>query len=269
MPIIDTHAHIFPGDFGPAPAGCDPAGWPAVEDGPDGSTKLLVNGPMRFPAKKVWFDAEARLEASAASGLDAELLSPFPALLAYRAPAKTGLDLCRVTNEYIAGLVAAFPARFYGLGTLPLQDPELAELAQFGSGQVRVLQRDRPEPVEPGRVGGDQARDVLVGHPAQVKAGLGRSPVAEQGRERGEQLRVESGGGGRLQPRLGVEPDLLGREPHRAVDEQLGRLVGAVGDGGPARRVAAVRGGPEVTGKDVRVGVNDGHGSEVLLTGPA
>ena len=41
MPIIDTHAHVFPADFGPAPAGCDPAGWPAVEDGPDGSTKLL------------------------------------------------------------------------------------------------------------------------------------------------------------------------------------------------------------------------------------
>jgi len=134
MPIIDTHAHIFPGDFGPAPAGCDPAGWPAVEEGPDASTKLLVNGPMRFPAKKVWFDAEARLEASAASGLDAELLSPFPALLSYRAPATTGLDLCRITNEYIAGLVAAYPGRFYGLGTIPLQDPDLAtaELTELG-----------------------------------------------------------------------------------------------------------------------------------------
>jgi len=89
---------------------------------------------MRFPAKKVWFDAEARLEASAASGLDAELLSPFPALLAYRAPAKTGLDLCRVTNEYIAGLVAAYPGTFYGLGTIPLQDPDLAaaELTELG-----------------------------------------------------------------------------------------------------------------------------------------
>ena len=78
MPIIDTHAHIFPGDFGPPPAGCDPASWPSVEPGPDPGTSLLVNGPMRFPAKKIWFDAEARLEASAASGLDAELLSPVP-----------------------------------------------------------------------------------------------------------------------------------------------------------------------------------------------
>ena len=28
MPVIDTHAHIFPGDFGPPPHGCDPASWP-------------------------------------------------------------------------------------------------------------------------------------------------------------------------------------------------------------------------------------------------
>ena len=74
MPVIDAHAHIFPGDFGPPPAGCDPAAWPSVIGGPDDATRLLVNGPMRFPARKVWFEAEARLEASAASGLDAELL---------------------------------------------------------------------------------------------------------------------------------------------------------------------------------------------------
>ena len=143
MPIIDSHAHIFPGDFGPAPAGCDPASWPSVEDGPEPDVKLLVNGPMRFPAKRVWFDAEQRLEASAASGLDAELLSPFPALLNYRVPGPLGRDLCRVTNEYIAGLVAAYPSKFYGLGTVPLQDPdlgtaELAELAKLGLSGVEI-----------------------------------------------------------------------------------------------------------------------------------
>ena len=119
MAVIDTHAHIFPGDFGPPPQGCDPASWPSTEPGPEPGSKFLVNGPMRFPAKAVWFDAEQRLEASAASGLDAELLSPFPALLNYRAPGEVGRDLARVTNEYIAGLVAAYPARLFGLGTVP------------------------------------------------------------------------------------------------------------------------------------------------------
>src|SRR5215472_14546663 len=127
MPIIDSHAHIFPPDFGPAPAGCDPASWPSTELNPDvDGGRFLVNGQMRFPAKAVWFDAERRLEASAASGLDAELLSPFPAILNYRMPAEVGRDMCRVTNEYIAGLVAAFPTRFYGLGTVPMQDPDMA-----------------------------------------------------------------------------------------------------------------------------------------------
>src|ERR1700735_1243707 len=48
--------------------------------------------------------------------------------------------------------------------------PALAELGQLGGGQLRVLQRDRPQPVEGGRVGGDQAGDVLVGDPAQITA---------------------------------------------------------------------------------------------------
>jgi len=138
MSVIDSHAHIFPADFGPAPAGCDPASWPSTEPNPDvEGGRFLVNGPMRFPAKAVWFDAEQRLAASAASGLDAELLSPFPAILNYRVGAEVGRDMCRVTNEYIAGLVAAFPTRFYGLGMVPLQDPdmaaaELTEVAKAG-----------------------------------------------------------------------------------------------------------------------------------------
>jgi len=144
MPVIDTHAHIFPGDFGAPPHGCDPAQWPQVEPNPDlDGGKFLVNGPMRFPAKAVWFDAERRLEASAASGLDAELLSPFPALLNYRSPAEVGRELSKVTNEYIAGLVAAYPARFYGLGTVPMQDPdmaaaELTEVAKAGLAGVEI-----------------------------------------------------------------------------------------------------------------------------------
>ena len=142
--IIDTHAHIFPAEFGPAPAGCDPASWPSTEPNPDvDGGRFLVNGPMRFPAGPVWFEAEKRLESSAGSGVDAELLSPFPALLNYRAPAGVGRDLCRVTNDYIAGLVAAFPAKFYGLGTVPMQDPdtaaaELTEVAKHGLAGVEI-----------------------------------------------------------------------------------------------------------------------------------
>src|SRR5690242_5743826 len=88
--------------------------------------RLLVSGRVRFTARTVWFDAEQRLAASAASGVDAEVVSPFPPLLNYALAAGAGRDLARWVSEYIASLCAAASGRIYGLGTVPLQDPDLA-----------------------------------------------------------------------------------------------------------------------------------------------
>ena len=89
-------------------------------------SRLLTSGALRFTARTVWFDAEQRLAASAASGVDAEVVSPFPPLLNYALPAGAGRDLARWVSEYIASLSAAAADRIYGLGTVPLQDPDLA-----------------------------------------------------------------------------------------------------------------------------------------------
>ena len=137
--LIDAHAHVIPGSFPAAPAGCDPASWPsmsAAASASDGS-RLLASGAVRFTAREAWFDAERRLAESAASGVDAEVVSPFPPLLNYLLPAPSGRDLMRWVNEYIASVCAAAPGRIYGLGTVPLQDPDLAagELA-FVAGEL-------------------------------------------------------------------------------------------------------------------------------------
>jgi aminocarboxymuconate-semialdehyde decarboxylase len=125
--LIDAHAHVMPGSFPVVPDGCDPASWPSMSPvSGSGGDRLLVSGPVRFTARTVWFDAEQRLAASAASGVDAEVVSPFPPLLNYALPAGSGRDLARWVSEYIAGLCAAVPGRIYGLGTVPLQDPDLA-----------------------------------------------------------------------------------------------------------------------------------------------
>ena len=105
--------------------------------------RLLASGALRFTARAAWFDAEQRLAASAASGVDAEVVSPFPPLLNYLLPAAHGRDLTRWVNEYIAGLCAAAPGRIYGLGTVPLQDPDLAagvltEVAELGLAGVEI-----------------------------------------------------------------------------------------------------------------------------------
>ena len=106
----------------------------AAASASDGS-RLLASGAVRFTAREAWFDVERRLAESAASGVDAEVVSPFPPLLNYLLPASSGRDLARWVNEYIASVCAAAPGRIYGLGTVPLQDPDLAagELASVVS----------------------------------------------------------------------------------------------------------------------------------------
>jgi aminocarboxymuconate-semialdehyde decarboxylase len=102
--IVDLHAHVVPRDF------------PELDD--------RVRGLVR--QNPAFHDAERRLDAMASSGVDVEVLSPLPPLLTYQATPPRGRDLCRDVNHTIAGLCAAEPNRFLGLGTVPLQDPDLA-----------------------------------------------------------------------------------------------------------------------------------------------
>jgi aminocarboxymuconate-semialdehyde decarboxylase len=47
-------------------------------------------------------------------------------MFSYWARPQDALDLSRLLNDHIAGVVADHPSRFVGLGTLPLQAPDLA-----------------------------------------------------------------------------------------------------------------------------------------------
>lgn len=140
--LADAHAHVIPGSFPETVPGCDPVDWPRMEPA-DGGARVLASGPLRFTARQAWFDAERRLAASVASGVDAEVVSPFPPLLDYRLAPGPGRDLARWVNEYVAGLCAAAPGRIYGLGTVPLQDPDLAaaeleDVAKAGLAGVEI-----------------------------------------------------------------------------------------------------------------------------------
>jgi aminocarboxymuconate-semialdehyde decarboxylase len=129
--LIDMHAHVIPSGF-PDGGGRAADRWPRMEPDESGGGRVLVAGRMRLPAREVWFDAERRLEAMAASGVDAEVVSPLPPLLDYAMTPEDGLALSRCVNEFIARLCEVAPGRFFGLGSVPLQDPDLAsrELAQ-------------------------------------------------------------------------------------------------------------------------------------------
>jgi aminocarboxymuconate-semialdehyde decarboxylase len=54
------------------------------------------------------------------------VLSTVPVMFSYWAQPGDALDLSQMLNDHMAACVATAPNRFVGLGTLPLQSPDLA-----------------------------------------------------------------------------------------------------------------------------------------------
>jgi aminocarboxymuconate-semialdehyde decarboxylase len=137
--LIDTHAHLLPRDYPADAPECFPRMDP-VEGSPD---RMLDYGPFKFKASEVFFDAERRIEAMDASGVDVEVLTPMPPLLRYDLPAADGLAVARYVNESVAALCAAAPDRLFGFGMVAMQEPgaaaaELAMIQELGLYGVEI-----------------------------------------------------------------------------------------------------------------------------------
>lgn len=120
--LIDTHAHLLPAGY-PADA---PECFPRMTPIEGNTARILEFGAMRFRARDVFFDAERRLAAQTATGVDAEVLTPMPPLLRYDLPTADGLSLARHVNEFTAVFCDTEPTRLFGFGMVPLQDPDIA-----------------------------------------------------------------------------------------------------------------------------------------------
>lgn len=72
------------------------------------------------------FDAGVRIKEMDETEVTVQVLSTIPVLFNYWARPADGLETARFFNDHIADTVAKDPARFIGIGTVPLQDVELA-----------------------------------------------------------------------------------------------------------------------------------------------
>lgn len=69
---------------------------------------------------------DQRMKECDATTVDVQVLSTVPVMFSYWAKPEDTLDLARYLNDHIAQVVSENPKRFVGLGTLPMQAPELA-----------------------------------------------------------------------------------------------------------------------------------------------
>lgn len=122
---IDVHTHILPPDL-PDYRSRD-ARFLKLEHLEGCRARLLrADGTtFRMLESNAW-DPDRRIQECDASGVRIQVLSTIPVLFSYAAPAKDALLLARHLNDHIATVVRGNPKRFVGLGTIPLQDPDLA-----------------------------------------------------------------------------------------------------------------------------------------------
>jgi aminocarboxymuconate-semialdehyde decarboxylase len=87
---------------------------------------MIVDGAVFREVERNLWDVAARLSECDAAGVGVQVLSTVPVMFSYWAEPETALRLARHLNDHIAGVVADRPGRFVGLGTLPMQSPDLA-----------------------------------------------------------------------------------------------------------------------------------------------
>jgi aminocarboxymuconate-semialdehyde decarboxylase len=123
--VIDLHTHGMPErmpEFGRRFAGS----WPElVASGPCTADIMLGARHFRSVTDQCW-NLERRITDMDAGGVARQVISPIPITFAYGLEAEGVTELSRVQNDWIAEAVRAFPTRFSGLGTVPLQDPDRA-----------------------------------------------------------------------------------------------------------------------------------------------
>ncbi len=133
MDLIDVHAHIVPDRFPGNPSPTTNARWPCMHSrNATDATVMIADKPFREIDSRSW-DVARRIEDMDRDRVTMQALSPMPELLSYWFTSSDGLEMARWMNHTIASMVSAAPARFAGLGIVPLQDPTLAaaELARL------------------------------------------------------------------------------------------------------------------------------------------
>jgi aminocarboxymuconate-semialdehyde decarboxylase len=133
--IIDVHTHIVPEklpDFSRRAGG---SRWPQMDPVDSCSCRVMIAGKnFRTVTDQCW-SVERRLADMDGDNIVRQVLSPMPKLFSYWFEPADTLDFGRYVNEVIADMIRAAPDRFFGLGMVPLQDPQLAakELEQIRS----------------------------------------------------------------------------------------------------------------------------------------
>src|SRR2546426_3057433 len=122
---VDIHCHYLNTDAAAKVAHHNPAQFDFLARFSNELTRE-VNAKQVMERAARLTSIETRLKDMDRMGIDVQAIAPAPHQTYYWCEPGEGAELARMVNERIAAIVAQWPERFVGLGTVPLQDSGLA-----------------------------------------------------------------------------------------------------------------------------------------------
>jgi aminocarboxymuconate-semialdehyde decarboxylase len=123
---IDLHTHILPREWPDLDRKYGYSGFVRLDHYKPCCARMMIGDRVfREITDNVW-NPDRRIEDMDADAVSMQVLSTVPVMFSYWAKPADALELSRLLNDHIAEVVREYPTRFAGLGTIPLQDVDLA-----------------------------------------------------------------------------------------------------------------------------------------------
>jgi aminocarboxymuconate-semialdehyde decarboxylase len=124
---IDVHTHILPREIPRWGDRFGYGGFITLDHYKPCCARMVRDDGVSFrDVEENCWSPEKRIEECDAAGVGVQVLSTVPVMFSYWAKPQDGASVASFLNGHIAEIVGAFPMRFVGLGTVPLQDTALA-----------------------------------------------------------------------------------------------------------------------------------------------
>ena len=123
---IDMHTHIIPKDLPDWQKKFGYDGFIQLDHHKKGWARMMMGEKFFREINENCWDPEVRIREYQKYHTQVQVVCTIPVLFAYFAKPKDGLEVSKFLNDDVAELINKYPKNYIGLGTIPMQSPELA-----------------------------------------------------------------------------------------------------------------------------------------------